>query len=202
MTQNDLISQIQKSKYIIQTAVQADRVSSDEDLKRIKKYVSEYNEKSKKDDMRVTYIVISYINTEIESKRSNVVKLINHIRYPNADAIIITPNKMNSSIRSYITDLSNTSEHRTRTFRAYTYALLKTVLPKYELVPEYRILSDDDKAELEKHYQTYADLPRIFDSDPQMVWIGAKVGDIVEYKYSSEITIHGIGYCSVVEGDV
>ncbi len=202
LSQSDMISTIQKQKYLIMKSVDIAHASTKEDLDKVKKYVLGFNEKSKQEDITITYIILSYVNTEVETKRANVMKLINHIRYPKAKTIIITPTKLNSSIQKYIAELPNSKEHSQRSFHSYTYSLLKTVLPKYDLVPDYHILSADEREALSKQYISYDDLPRIFDSDPQMVWIGASVGDIVKYIYPSEITITGVGYCSVVASEL
>ena len=41
-------------------------------------------------------------------------------------------------------------------------------------------------------------LPKIFDEDTQCIWIGAKVGDVLEIKISSDISGESIHYRVVV----
>jgi DNA-directed RNA polymerase subunit H (RpoH/RPB5) len=50
----------------------------------------------------------------------------------------------------------------------------------HSLVPSYRILSPPEKATLLRAYSTRAlDWPKIFLSDPQVVYLGARLGDIL-----------------------
>ncbi|MCD6559541.1 DNA-directed RNA polymerase subunit H [Palaeococcus sp. (in: euryarchaeotes)] len=56
----------------------------------------------------------------------------------------------------------------------------------HELVPEHRILSDEEKAELLKKYNIkLSQLPQIKASDPAVEELGAKPGDIIEIKRKS-----------------
>ncbi|BAA30658.1 DNA-directed RNA polymerase subunit H [Pyrococcus horikoshii] len=57
---------------------------------------------------------------------------------------------------------------------------------KHVLVPEHRILSEEEKkALLEKYKITPAQLPQIRASDPAVKALGAKPGDIIEIKRRS-----------------
>ncbi|CAB49535.1 DNA-directed RNA polymerase subunit H [Pyrococcus abyssi] len=57
---------------------------------------------------------------------------------------------------------------------------------KHVLVPEHRILSEEEKkALLEKYRITPAQLPQIKASDPAVKALGAKPGDIIEIKRKS-----------------
>ena len=52
---------------------------------------------------------------------------------------------------------------------------------EHELVPEHRILSEEEKEELlKKHGIKLKDLPRIYLKDPAIVAIGAKLHDVIE----------------------
>ncbi|AIF68963.1 DNA-directed RNA polymerase subunit H [Palaeococcus pacificus DY20341] len=56
----------------------------------------------------------------------------------------------------------------------------------HELVPEHRILSEEEKAELLKRYNIkLSQLPQIRASDPAVQALGAKIGDIIEIKRKS-----------------
>ncbi len=201
LTQNELNKQIQKDKYIILKAVSNNTITSTQTLTDIKKYIQHYNEKTVDKNIYITCILLIYVGTDAESKRANMIKLLNHIRYPKTETLIITPTKLSSSINNYITDLHKLSEHQYRTFKPYTYNLLKTILPNHELVPKYKILTQEEIDELEKHYITKENISKVYEHDPQMVWIGAKPGDVVEYRYLSEITIFGIGYALIISSN-
>lgn len=201
LTQSELNRQIQKDKYIILKSVNANMITDTQSIDDIKQYIDSYNEKTVDKNIYITCILLIYIGTDAESKRANMIKLLNHIRYPKTETLIITPTKLSSSINNYIIDLHKLNEHQYRTFKPYTYNLLKTVLPKHELAPKYKILSETEIANLEKHYINKDNISKVFENDPQMVWIGAKPGDIVQYEYLSEITIFGIGYAIIISSN-
>ncbi|HHI01554.1 DNA-directed RNA polymerase subunit H [Thermococcus aggregans] len=56
----------------------------------------------------------------------------------------------------------------------------------HELVPEHRILSEEEKEELLKRYRVkLSQLPQIKASDPAVQALGAKPGDVIEIKRKS-----------------
>ncbi len=57
---------------------------------------------------------------------------------------------------------------------------------KNELVPEHKILSDEEKQKLmDKYNITARQLPRILVTDPVVKQIDAKIGDVLEIKRKS-----------------
>jgi DNA-directed RNA polymerase subunit H (RpoH/RPB5) len=44
-------------------------------------------------------------------------------------------------------------------------------------------------------------LPKIFEDDPQMIWIGANPGDIIKSVFLSEVTIESINYRIVISNN-
>jgi DNA-directed RNA polymerase subunit H len=51
------------------------------------------------------------------------------------------------------------------------------------LVPEHIVLSEDQKKKvLDKYNSTLSSFPKIFDSDPALVGLGAKPGDLIRIK--------------------
>ncbi len=204
LSQDQFIKTIQKDKYMLLSSINHDSISNDANEVDQNKYrsaktlIGSYNEKSKIDDIVITNILLVYPGTECENKRANMMKLINHIRFPNANVIIITPTKVSSGVAKGLQSLSNQREHRGHSFKTFTYTLLNSVLPEYELVPKYEILNDDQINELKKWHIDPDSLPKISENDPQMVWIGAEVGQIIKFTYPSEVTIEAIGYCKVI----
>ncbi len=72
---------------------------------------------------------------------------------------------------------------------------------KHELVPEHRILSPEEaKAVLERYRVKPYQLPWIRASDPAVIAIGAKPGDIIEIRRKSETAGEAIVYRYVVAG--
>lgn len=189
LSQADFAKKIQKDKYILLAAVSSDHVN---DIQTITRYMENYNEKSSIKNIRLFNILLIYPGTDCESKRANMMKFVNHVRYPKADIMIITATKMSNSVAKGLTALTHSKEHKHHIFSAYTYDLLTSVVPEFELAPRYEILSDADAQSYDPET-----LPKVFDSDPQMVWIGATVGKIIKFTYLSETTIYGIGYCVV-----
>jgi DNA-directed RNA polymerase subunit H (RpoH/RPB5) len=206
MSQDVFVKTIQKDKYVLLTAIskfECSTPSGDIDsakLKSIKEYVNDYNEKSVSRDLTITNILLIYPGTDCESKRANMMKLVNHIRFPKSKIIIITPTKLTTGVVKGLQSLSDTKEHKYHMFKTFTYNLLTSIIPKYELAPSYHILTDEEKNKLTEYFIDINNLPKIFEDDPQMIWIGAEAGQIIKYTYLSEVTIEAVGYCIVVSG--
>jgi DNA-directed RNA polymerase subunit H (RpoH/RPB5) len=203
-TQDQFISQIQKNKYVILSSVDhadvtgSDGVVDNSKLTNVRQLIGDHNEKSKGQPIPITNIILVYPGTECESKRASMMKLINHIRYPRATIVIITPGKVTSGVMKGLYALNANKEHRYHEFKSYTYTLLNAVVPEYELAPKYEILSQSKIAQLREWFIDPDSLPKVFENDPQMVWIGATVGDVVKFVCLSEVTIETIGYCIVI----
>ncbi|WP_456366004.1 DNA-directed RNA polymerase subunit H [Thermococcus sp.] len=71
----------------------------------------------------------------------------------------------------------------------------------HELVPEHRVLSEEEKEELLNKYRIrISQLPQILVSDPAVVELGAKPGDVIEIKRKSPTAGIYYYYRLVVEG--
>ncbi|RLI08227.1 DNA-directed RNA polymerase subunit H [Candidatus Bathyarchaeota archaeon] len=71
---------------------------------------------------------------------------------------------------------------------------------KHEMVPEHRILSPEEaRAVLEKYRVKPYQLPWIRASDPAVIAIGARPGDIIEIRRKSETAGEAIFYRYVVD---
>jgi len=203
LTQDQFIKPIQKDKYILLSSIAREEVSVDGDidqakLNAVKQLVGSYNEKSKSKDITITNILLIYPGTDCESKRANMMKLINHIRFPKSNVLIITPTKVSTGVVKGLQALVSHKEHRDHDFKVFTYTLLNSVLPEHELVPRYEILTKDKIDQLKAWFIDPDSLPKIFENDPQMVWIGAVTGDVIKFTSLSEVTIETIGYCKVI----
>lgn len=188
LTQSEFAKRIQKDKYLLLSAVSIEHASEKEALAR---YLNNYNEKSVASTVEIFHILLIYPGTDSESKSANMMRFVNHIRYPRADTMIITQTKLTNSVLRKLSSISGSAEHKHHTFSAYTYVLLSTVIPDYELAPKYEIMQNDSGFNKDS-------LPKIFLDDPQMIWLGAKVGQVVKFTYLSETTIFAIGYRVVV----
>lgn len=204
LTQDRFIVLIQKNKYMLLSAIDRALVSDARNnidqakLASFKTLVDSYNEASVTQDVRLTNILLVYPGTECETKRANMAKLINHVRFPNAEVLIITPIKVSSNVSKSLISLTVQKEHRRHEFRAFTYMLLSSIIPEHVLAPKYINLLKEDIDNLKLWFLEPEMLPKIYENDPQMVWIGAKVDDVVAFKYPSEITIEAVRYCKVI----
>ncbi|NJF26054.1 DNA-directed RNA polymerase subunit H [Thermococcus sp. Bubb.Bath] len=71
----------------------------------------------------------------------------------------------------------------------------------HELVPEHRILGEEEREELLKKYRIkLSQLPQILASDPAAVELEAKPGDVIEIKRKSPTAGVYYYYRLVVEG--
>ncbi len=198
LAQDEFIKTIQQQKFILLTSIEKSSFKDQAELKEIKQLVSSFNEKSDAGNVTITQILLIYPGTECENKRINMLKMINYVRFPSVKVIIVTPTKISTSVAKGLRALSDKSEHRNHDFKAFTYTLFNCVLPEHELVPKYEIMSPSQIKVMRSNFINPEALPKIFDSDPQMVWIGATKGDIIKYTYLSEVTIEAIGYAKVV----
>ena len=199
--QDKFISTIQKDKYLILPSVNKTDIAGDADiidpttLTTIKdKFNSIQTTKEDPSLPVVTVVLLVYPNTECESKRAIMVKMLNRINYEAVDVLIITSIKVSTGISKSLYSMST----KKRSFRSFTYTLFNSILPEHELVPKYEILSKSQITQLKDCLINPDMLPSVFENDPQMIWLGARVGDIVKFVYPSEITIESIGYCKIV----
>jgi DNA-directed RNA polymerase subunit H len=72
----------------------------------------------------------------------------------------------------------------------------------HDLVPLHIIVSDDEKKELFNKYNITPDqLPKILDSDPVSISIGAKPGQIVKIVRKSHTAKEAVAYRFVIESN-
>lgn len=77
----------------------------------------------------------------------------------------------------------------------------KVNILEHALVPPCRILSDEERETLLRKYSIKpSQLPKILVSDPVVVVIGAKPGDILEMTRKSPVAGETLAYRIVVEG--
>jgi len=70
----------------------------------------------------------------------------------------------------------------------------------HELVPQHTIISEEEKKELFEKYEITPDqLPKILDTDPVSVAIGAKPGQFVKVIRKSRTAKEAVAYRFVVE---
>ena len=73
----------------------------------------------------------------------------------------------------------------------------------HELVPLHTIISDEEKNKLFEKYKITPDqLPKILDTDPVSISVGAKPGQIVKIVRNSHTAREAVAYRFVVESSV
>jgi DNA-directed RNA polymerase subunit H (RpoH/RPB5) len=73
---------------------------------------------------------------------------------------------------------------------------------KHELVPYHEIISEKEKSELLKKYNITTDqLPKMLNTDPVAVFVGAKPGQIVKIIRDSHTAKESVAYRLVVESN-
>lgn len=199
ITNESLNETVQKYKYIIMRAISKEHQN---EVKKIKDLLKKDQlDELKNMNVRVYYFIILYPNTDYNSKRPEFKKILNLVPYTHSDIMIITKDKIGKHMLKFIYKLNETSN--SQKIYAHEYALFKTIVPAYSLAPKYKILTQE---EIEKELNTFhiqsTNLSRILENDPQMVWIGAKVGQIVKYQYLSEVTIESVGYSLVIPSEL
>jgi DNA-directed RNA polymerase subunit H (RpoH/RPB5) len=76
------------------------------------------------------------------------------------------------------------------TVSVYRHEIFDLVLPKGPLCYPHRVMSRDEVIKLTNEDMCcyVINLPKILDEDPQCIWIGAEVGDVVEIKMLSDVS--------------
>ncbi len=70
----------------------------------------------------------------------------------------------------------------------------------HELVPYHEVLSDEEKEKMMKNFNTTPDqLPKILDTDPVSLSIGAKPGQVIKITRKSHTAKEAVAYRFVVE---
>lgn len=126
-------------------------------------------------------------------KSQELKKLLARIKTP-SDVILVSKGKFKSHAMRAI----STYKHlRVETYKHEHFAL---EIPRGPLCYQHRIMSRDEvKTLLNDDLSCYlTNLPKILDDDPQCIWIGAEVGDVIEIKSYSDISGECIQYRVVI----
>lgn len=142
---------------------------------------------------RDVFIYLFDKNSKYASASQDLKRLLKKIKHP-CDVILITYEPFNTYGRKAIA----TFKH----LRIYTYLheIFEMVLPNAALCYPHRILSHDEVIRLcnEELMCYLTNLPKIFDEDPQCIWIGAESGDVIEITMNSDISGEFVQYRVVV----
>lgn len=105
-------------------------------------------------------------------KISNLIKTVGS----SDEIILVIQDDISTSIRNAIDEVSDKKD-----VKIYQYQLFTAELPIVLGVPQHRILRGAEREAILSDIKVRpSELPSILDTDPQIVWIGGKMGDIVQ----------------------
>jgi len=129
-----------------------------------------------------------YAKVSLELKK--LLKKITHT----TDVILITHSPFNTYGRKAIQSFKNINIY------TYRHEIFDLVLPNGPLCYPHRIMQKDEVLKIcnEDLFCYLTNLPKIFDEDPQCIWLGAESGDVLEIKMLSDISGEAVQYRVVV----
>jgi DNA-directed RNA polymerase subunit H (RpoH/RPB5) len=120
-------------------------------------------------------------------------KLLKKIK-PASEVILVIYNPLGTYGKRAVSSFKNLH------INVYRQEIFDLIAPKGPLCYQHRIMSREEIIKLTNDdlccYIT--NLPKIFDEDTQCIWIGAKVGDVLEIKMYSDISGESINYRVVI----
>lgn len=145
---------------------------------------------------KIVYIILLHNESEFDSKTANFKALINSIKYPNCNIITISKNTLSTHVNKQVVELSN----QTKKIFSHTYDIFKFLLRNHVLCSPHSILTTEEEDNLLNNIlkKKKSNLPKIKISDPQVIWIGGEIGNIIKIERDSEITGKSIYYRVVI----
>lgn len=147
-------------------------------------------------DIIIYFFTISdknlFQSTEFNKFFNNNIKVSKHSEI----IIIIDSAIMTSSRHKKINKLKNKKDR----LELYDYDIFSTVKPEHILAPKHEILPKDEEELLINHCKLNGkhELPFININDPQIIWIGANIGDVVKITGRDEIAGEYMEYRLVI----
>lgn len=207
LSNDEFNKHIQFNKFIIIKAIENNNNINQDKINNINKFLNNYSNKLSSnnenlkinhdfDDINIINIILLHNDTDYDSKSAEFKKLINMIKFPNGEIIIISKKEFSTHVGKQINLLSNDNLK----IYNYPYSLFKIIIPNHILSIKHRILSQDEENHLLNNelFCEKKNLPRILINDPQCIWLGAKVNQIIEIQRKSDTTAKSIYYRLVV----
>lgn len=114
-----------------------------------------------------------------------------------AEIVIISEQPLTNFIKHQIR--TEKTEHPGIYIENYEYKMFAIVIPNHIMVPKHIIMEDAEVAEFCANFHTQPSrMDKILVTDPPVVWLGARPGDVIKVIRDSEITGTSIGYRVVV----
>lgn len=132
---------------------------------------------------RVVFIYLFDKNSKYTNSSQDLKKLLKKIKNP-CDIILVTYKPLTSYGKRVIDSFMHLN------IVSYRHEIFDLVLPHGPLCYPHRIMSRNEVLNLcNNELNCYlVNLPKIFKEDPQCIWIGANVGDVIEIPMYSDIT--------------
>jgi DNA-directed RNA polymerase subunit H len=105
------------------------------------------------------------------------------------EVLIISDRELSKNIKQTAIDKEIAAEYPTCRLHisAYTYDVFKIVNPEVDCVPKHQLAPKDETEQFfNLLYKKPPSLPRILSSDPAVVWIGGRPGDVIAIDRISE----------------
>jgi len=130
-----------------------------------------------------------YTTTSSELKR-----LLSKIKIANSTVILIVYSPLGVYSRRAIQKFKNLNIY------TYLHEIFDLVVPNGPLCYPHRVMSREEVLALTNNELCcyLINLPKIYDEDPQCIWIGAEIGDVVEITSLSDIAGEAIHYRVVI----
>ena len=141
-----------------------------------------YIVRSDKKENKLSIIIIG-----MESiKSADIVKILNSITYV-SDIYTIADYKLSSSIVKKIYEIKGKISYKNIEFTCFL-----TDIRKHIMTPKHEICSEQEKElfKNENYILSFSNIPYIFDTDPQIIWLNGKIGDLIKItrkKYHGEL---------------
>lgn len=213
LANDEFIRHIYNNEYFIINTVSDIQNLSDASKKEIKDNISNKSYKNAK-NYKITYVVIFHYSSEINSKTPEFKKIMNILSNTSMlyDIIIVTKNSLSTHVKNYIKTVNNKPftvkdakcelNHSSicNCFKlniySYVYKLFIIIVPKHILIPEYSIISRDEREKILNDILLCKkqNLPLVKISDPFIIWSSANIGDVVKIIRNNDVAGKEIYY--------
>jgi DNA-directed RNA polymerase subunit H len=142
------------------------------------------------------YAVLCHANSDFHNKSANVGKLFSSLPHEKIEVLLFTGQHLKSQVISKIAEYSKTID---------TYGILHTriavEIPKCAHCSPHTVVGPEEKAMLIDQLKIdIKKFPLILTSDPQIIWIGATIGELVKITGFSPVAGESVTYRIVAKG--
>lgn len=146
------------------------------------------------------FIVLIAPGSKYSNRSQDFKKLLSFLpknKLPDSNLIFISDTEFTIHIKRQIAEVKK--KYPGIYIEDYDYKKFMLVVPEHKSVPKHEILPNDNLQEVLGIPTEKAKLPKIRTSDPPVIWIGARPGDIVKITRISESAGINIAYRLVIK---